>query len=91
MVERAILTSKNVDVNNLNTIIMDQFPEEAVEYYSADMIEEQTNSEHQYPIEFLNSLTIGGLPPHKLSLKVGSPIILLHNLNPSDVFVMELD
>src|SRR5439155_10456135 len=59
LVERAILTSKNVDVNNLNTIIMDQFPGKTVEYYSADMIEEQTNSEHQYPIEFLNSLTIG--------------------------------
>ena len=84
LVERAILAPKNVDVNNVNTIIMDQFPGEAVEYYSADIIEEQANSEHQYPIEFLNSLTIGGLPPHKLSLKIGSPIILLRNLNPSD-------
>src|SRR3954465_3394426 len=35
-------------------------------------------------MEFLNSLTIGGFLPHKLSLKIGSPIILLHNLNPSD-------
>ncbi|CAB5127102.1 unnamed protein product [Rhizophagus irregularis] len=84
LVERAILTPKNIDVNNVNTIIMDQFPGEAVEYYSANIIEEQTNPEHQYPIEFLNSLTIGGLPPHKLSLKIGSPIILLRNLNPSD-------
>src|SRR2546423_6666317 len=63
---------------------MDQFPGEAVEYYSADMIEEQTDSEHQYPIEFLNSLTIGGLPSHKLSLKVRSPIILLRNIHPPD-------
>jgi ATP-dependent DNA helicase PIF1 len=84
LVERAILTPKNVDVNNVNTLIMEQFPGEAVEYYSADIIEEQTNSEHQYPMEFLNSLTIGGLLPHKLSLKIGSPIILLRNLNPSD-------
>ena len=82
LVERAILTPKNIDVNNVNTIIIDQFPGEAVEYYSADIIEEQTNPEYQ--IEFLNSLTIGGLPPHKLSLKIGSPIILLRNLNPSD-------
>ena len=84
LVERAILTPKNIDVNNVNTIIMDQFPGETVEYYSADTIEEQANPEHQYPTEFLNSLTIGGLPPHKLSLKIGSPIILLRNLNPSD-------
>src|SRR5438270_10509732 len=84
LVKRAILTSKNIDVHTVNTIIMDQFPGDAVEYLSADVIEEQANPEHQYPIEFLNSLTIGGLPSHKLSLKVGSPIILLRNLNPSD-------
>jgi hypothetical protein len=40
---------------------MDQFPGEAVEYYSADMIEEQANPEHQYPVEFLNSLTNSNL------------------------------
>jgi ATP-dependent exoDNAse (exonuclease V) alpha subunit len=84
LVERAILTPKNVDVYSVNTIIMDQFPGEAVEYLSADAIEEQSNSEYQYPIEFLNSITIGGLPPHKLVLKKGSPILLLRNISPSD-------
>ena len=84
LVERVVLTSKNVDVHAVNTIIMDQFLGEAVEYLSADIIEEQANPEHQYPIEFLNSLTIGGLPPHKLVLKKGSPIILLRNISPSN-------
>ena len=59
-------------------------PGDTKEYFSADTAEEQSDSEHQYPMEFLNSLIIGGLPPHKLSLKIGSPIILLHNIHPSD-------
>ena len=84
LVERAILASKNDHVNSINATIIDQFPGEAIEYLSADKIEEQSESEHQYPIEFLNSLTIGNLPPHKLKLKLGSPIILLRNIHPPD-------
>jgi ATP-dependent DNA helicase PIF1 len=37
----------------------------------------------KYPTEFLNSLEISGMSPHKLSLKIGQPIILLRNINPS--------
>lgn len=83
LVERAILTPKNDYVDVINSTIMSQFPGEAVEYLSADTTEKHTESEHQYPIEFLNSLSAGGLPPHKLILKPGSPIILLCNIHPS--------
>jgi len=35
-----------------------------------------------YPVEILNSLNSNGLPQHKLTLKVGSPIVLFKNLDP---------
>jgi ATP-dependent DNA helicase PIF1 len=35
-----------------------------------------------YTTESLNSLDLPGMPPHNLQLKVGSPVILLFNLNP---------
>ncbi|OMO54933.1 DNA helicase PIF1, ATP-dependent [Corchorus olitorius] len=34
-----------------------------------------------YPIEFLNSITSPGVPDHRLSLKVGAVVMLLHNVN----------
>ncbi|CAG8741222.1 15102_t:CDS:1, partial [Cetraspora pellucida] len=59
LVKRAILAPKNKHVNAINAAIMTQFPGEAVEYLSADTIKNQTESNHQYLIEFLNSLIIG--------------------------------
>ena len=37
----------------------------------------------QYPTELLNKIENGSLPPHELKLKVGSPIMVLRNLDPS--------
>jgi hypothetical protein len=36
-----------------------------------------------YPVEFLNTLQFSGIANHKLELKVGVSILLLHNLNQS--------
>ena len=33
-------------------------------------------------MEFLNTLSSSGIPPHELTLKVGCPIILLRHINP---------
>ncbi|GJU50580.1 DNA helicase [Tanacetum coccineum] len=34
-----------------------------------------------YPKDYLSSLSYAGLPPHKLDLKIGTPIMLLRNIN----------
>ncbi|CAG8606337.1 2077_t:CDS:2, partial [Cetraspora pellucida] len=55
----AIFAPKKEHVNAINATIITQFSDEAVEYLSADIIKNQTESNHQYSIEFLNSLIIG--------------------------------
>ena len=82
---RAILTLRNDDVDDINEKIINIFPGNAQEFLSADSVEDE-NLVHQnlYPIEFLNTLTPSGTPPHKLVLKIGAPIILLRNINPTE-------
>jgi len=88
MVGRAILTPKNDDVERISTLIMNQYPGEFHTYTSADSIDltddSNTDQPQLYAPEFLRSLKIPGLPPGDLRLKVGVPIILLRNLNPSE-------
>lgn len=80
MANRAILTPKNEDADNINLKIIDQFPGDARVYRSADSVVDAEDG-NVYPVEFLNSLTPSGLPPHLLRLKVNCPIILLRNLH----------
>ena len=40
-----------------------------------------------YPVEFLNSLTISDLPPHKIVLKVNCIVFLIRNLNTKEALV----
>ncbi|XP_029144547.1 uncharacterized protein [Arachis hypogaea] len=64
MVERAILTPKNHDVQQLNDIIINQFPGEERNLVSFDEVEGDANNLYQQ--EYLNSVSTGGFPPHVL-------------------------
>ncbi|XP_062195342.1 uncharacterized protein LOC133898687 [Phragmites australis] len=82
MSAHAILSTKNEHVDELNAIMIDRFPAKETVYYSFDSIDD--DSRNNYPIDFLNSITPNGLPPHLLKLKSNCPVILLRNLDPHD-------
>lgn len=79
--ERAILSTKNSTVDEINYEVLQLLKEKQKVYYSIDRVIEDDDTIN-YPTEFLNTLTPSGLPPYKLILKKGAPVILLRNLNP---------
>lgn len=82
--ERAILAPKIEDVNKNNEQIQSKLPGAVTKYTSIDSvtIEDQAVD---YPVEFLNSIEQPGMPPHILHLKVGSPLMIMRNLNPPKI------
>ncbi|KAL4559204.1 hypothetical protein LXL04_031338 [Taraxacum kok-saghyz] len=79
---RAILTTKNIFVDEINDILIQKFPGEEIEYISADETLDPNDQAHYE--DFLHSLTPNGMPPHRLVLKTNAPIILLRNMNPTE-------
>ena len=79
--ERAILAPKNDDVGQINSTLLQQIPGPVQLYKSIDTAVYTSEAVH-YPVEFLNSLELPGVPQHRLELKLGAPIILLRNLDP---------
>ncbi|XP_074352274.1 uncharacterized protein LOC141691434 [Apium graveolens] len=58
---------------------------ENLSYFSVDAAEEFGGTDEDlneaFPIEYLNSLNVAGMPPHDLKLKVGAVVMLMRNLN----------
>lgn len=76
-----ILTTLNKYVDTLNEKVLDMLPQESTVYTSADSFgPEAAELEQQYPVEILNTLTPAGLPPHKLVLKEGVPVVFMRNI-----------
>ncbi|XP_052152036.1 uncharacterized protein LOC127770382 [Oryza glaberrima] len=79
---RAILSTRNDCVDNINLKMIDRFQGEEMVYHSFDSAEDDPHN--YYPPKFLNTLTPYGLPPHMLKLKINCPIILLRNIDPAN-------
>ena len=58
---------------------MEKFPGQGKTYLSADSVADEDMAS-TYPTDFLNSVTLSGMPPHAMTLKVGAPVMLLRNL-----------
>ncbi|RCV11375.1 hypothetical protein SETIT_2G180800v2 [Setaria italica] len=79
---RAILSTRNDWVDNINIKMIGMFQGREMVYHSFDSAIDDPHN--YYPSEFLNTLTPNGLPPHLLKLKIGCPIILLRNIDPAN-------
>ncbi|GJX62161.1 DNA helicase [Tanacetum coccineum] len=85
--EKAIVCPKNATADAVNAKILSDIQGESRTYLSNDqaipMGRETSETELLYPMEYLNTITFFGFPPHELELKVGSPFMLLRNVNLS--------
>ena len=79
------MTPLNKDAHILNDIALHKMNGNEVIFKSIDSVlcEDSSNEVVNYPVEYLNTLSLSGFPEHILKLKIGCPLILLRNLNPS--------
>ena len=81
--DRVILTFRNDVVAEFNESLLMKLPGEVHTYDSVDSVDINEDETDHIPQEFLRSQTPSGLPPSRLNLKVGAPIILFRNLYPA--------
>lgn len=80
--DNVILCPKNKDSLYLNLQVLELIQFEQTCFNSIDeIIETSVAINKHFPIEYVNSLTPSGMPPHKLILKVGAIVMLLRNIN----------
>ncbi|RCV28396.1 hypothetical protein SETIT_5G402100v2 [Setaria italica] len=69
-------SDKSIDIL-IEHVFPDLKGKEKVYYNSID-----DNTNNNYPLDFLNSIILNGLPPRELKVKKNYPVILLQNLDP---------
>ena len=77
---RVILAATNEIVNEVNNEMVRRIPGDLHTLESVDTVGDMDN-QTSFPTEFLNSLSLSGLPEHELHLRVDSVVILLRNMD----------
>ncbi|XP_058774037.1 uncharacterized protein LOC131648280 [Vicia villosa] len=85
---RAILASTLDVVDQINDHVLNNMPGELRDYYSSNSVDRSQIHDSNFldvlSPEFLSSLTTFGLPNHHIKLKVGTPIMLMRNIDQSE-------
>nr|GEW79514.1 DNA helicase [Tanacetum cinerariifolium] len=83
--DKAIVCPKNNTAEVINAKVMSKLPGQSTTYISNDEVmphgHDGAEVELLYPTKYLNTLNFGDIPPHELNLKIGTPIMLLRNIN----------
>ncbi|XP_019190593.1 PREDICTED: uncharacterized protein LOC109185050 [Ipomoea nil] len=87
LIGRAILAPTLDVVNAVNDYMTELHNAERRSYYSSDAVCKADGDNgifgDVHTPEFLNSIRISGLPNHTLTLKIGSPVMLMRNIDHS--------
>ena len=79
--KKALLTSLNDTVDDLNSEMVKMLPGEEQILTSTDDVIQDDEEGYTVPVEFIQTLTPKGLPPHELILKQGTVVMVIRNLN----------
>jgi ATP-dependent DNA helicase PIF1 len=83
--ERAILAPTHELVDMINDRMLTLLEGDQKTYLSSDSIgivdEDSTFNQDLYTCDFLNSIKISGLPRHSLTLKIGTPVMCMRNID----------
>ena len=73
--DTSILTKTNENVDKSNAMVMKKIVSTQCETYKSAYSIENDSEAQVYPVEFLNTLSSSGTPPHSLFLKKNVPIV----------------
>lgn len=83
--ERAILTTTLKSAMFVNNHVIAGIPGGEMDYFSADSVQSVDPADAaNFSLEYLHRQQPSGMPPHKLTLKVGVVVMLMRNIDPTN-------